>query len=321
MPRIERGGIVGLGKEDYTIYKEFQGMMVFKPELVTYLEALTGALCDRFQARDGFFAVIDETGVFDPVVKTGESSWLELPQMLEKMPAYFEEHGDAFYWDGTGVIIPLFNHDENLDTFLGVLGLADVSPELFPNGNRSVLDDALEKARTVLWQRRYLTSAYQVLRSRTKQNGENGFHSGSVLNQNALLDSSNTAELDEVAVWVKDALTHYWGGPRLSENPLLNWQIVRRLAAESGENEINSLRSILKQALEELRPEGERNTGGEWMLYNLIDLKFFEKQKVKDIVRRLSMSEADFYRKQRVAVEALSKVIIRMEHERQDQQS
>ena len=57
---IERGAIVGLGREDYTIYREFQGMMVFKPELETYLEALTGALCDRFQARDGFFAVIDD---------------------------------------------------------------------------------------------------------------------------------------------------------------------------------------------------------------------------------------------------------------------
>ena len=62
MPRIERGAIVGLGREDYTIYREFQGMMVFKPELETYLEALTGALCDRFQARDGFFAVMNEIG-------------------------------------------------------------------------------------------------------------------------------------------------------------------------------------------------------------------------------------------------------------------
>ena len=95
----------------------------------------------------------------------------------------------------------------------------------------------------------------------------------------------------------------------------MSWQIVRKKAEESGENEVNALRGILKQALEELRPEGERTTGGEWMLYNLIDLKFFEKQKVKDIVRRLSMSEADFYRKQRLAVEAVSKVIIRMEHE------
>ena len=90
--------------------------------------------------------------------------------------------------------------------------------------------------------------------------------------------------------------------------------------------EITALRALAasgddgkKQALEKLRPEGERSISGEWTLYNLIDLKFFEKQKVKDIVRRLSMSEADFYRKQKVAVEALSKEIIRMEHSLQDE--
>ena len=78
---------------------------------------------------------------------------------------------------------------------------------------------------------------------------------------------------------------------------------------------MNALRSVLKSALEELRPEGERAATGEWTLYNLIDYKFFEKMKVKDIVRRLSMSEADFYRKQKVAVEALSRVIIKMEQD------
>ena len=315
MPYIERGGIVGLGKEDYTIYKEFQGMMVFKPELETYIEAITGALCDRFQARDGFFAVIDESGTIDPLIQTGESSWKNLPALLEELPAYFREHGDALYWDDTGVLIPVFNHDENLDTFLGVMGLADISPEYFPNGNKQILEDAIENARTVLWQRRYLTTAYQVLRTRTDQTGADSFRSGSVLDQTALLGESPKAELDDVTVWVKDALTHYWGGPRLSESPLLKWQIVQKTAAESGENEVNALRAVLKKALEEIRPEGERSTSGEWMLYNLIDYKFFEKQKVKDVVRRLSMSEADFYRKQKVAVEALSKVIIRMEHE------
>ena len=136
-----------------------------------------------------------------------------------------------------------------------------------------------------------------------------------MLNQNALLDAQPETGLSEVNVWVKDALTHYWGGPRLSDNPLLKWRIVREAAAANNDNEVNGLRSVLKTALEELRPEGERSATGEWTLYNLIDYKFFEKMKVKDIVRRLSMSEADFYRKQKVAVEAISKVIIRMENE------
>ena len=124
--------------------------------------------------------------------------------------------------------------------------------------------------------------------------------------------------MTDITVWVKDALTHYWGGPRLSDSPLLKWKVVQDAAAENNDNEVNGLRSVLKKALEELRPEGERSTTGEWTLYNLIDYKFFEKMKVKDIVRRLSMSEADFYRKQKVAVEALSKVIVRMENNRDE---
>lgn len=317
MPYIERSGLVGLGKEDYEIFNEFQGMMVFKPELVTYLEALTGALCDRFQARDGFFAVADESGELDPIIGAEGSSWKDLPEKLKEMPAWFREHGDGLYWDDVGVMIPVYNHDQDLaiDTFLGILGLSDISSEFFPNGNEQILREALENARIVLWQRRYLTSAYHVLRSRTVESGPDSFHSGSVLDQSALLGAAPAAELNEVNVWVKDALTHYWGGPRLSESPLLNWRIVKETAAANNETEVNSLRSVLKMALEELRPEGERSTSGEWMLYNLIDYKFFEKMKVKEIVRRLSMSEADFYRKQKVAVEALSKVIIRMEHE------
>ena len=139
-----------------------------------------------------------------------------------------------------------------------------------------------------------------------------------MLNQNALLGENPEADLNEVTVWVKDALTHYWGGPRLSDNPLLKWKVVQDTAAENNDNEVNALRSVLKKALEELRPEGERSVNGEWTLYNLIDYKFFEKMKVKDIVRRLSMSEADFYRKQKVAVEAISKEIIRMENSRDE---
>ena len=139
------------------------------------------------------------------------------------------------------------------------------------------------------------------------------FRSGSVLNRGALLSESDPAELEQVCVWVKDALTHYWGGPRLSENPLMNWRIVRE--AMDGENEISGLRTVLKNAHEELKPKGDWTPGGEWTLYNLIDMRFFEKQKVREVAVKLSMSDADFYRKQKVAVEAMAKVIIRMEQE------
>jgi hypothetical protein len=42
-------------------------------------------------------------------------------------------------------------------------------------------------------------------------------------------------------------------------------------------------------------------------------MKFVEGRKVREIALRLAMSEADLYRKQRVAIEAVAKVIADME--------
>ena len=313
MPFIERSSLVGLGKEDYAIFRDFQGMMVFKPELETFLEALTGALCDRFQARNGFFAVMDESGKVDSMIAAGGSE--QIPEnLLASLPAYFAENGDGPYHEEQWVIFPVISRAHETAVFLGVLGLSDPSAMIESENGRATLEDALGNACTVLRQRRYLTTAFQVLRGSTASDVKNSFRSGSVLNDQSLL--TDDTEVENVTAWTKDALSHYWGGPRLSDSPLLELEVVKSTAEEMNDTPTNALRSVLKKALEKLRPEGERAYNGEWTLYNIIDLKFFEKEKVKDIVRRLAMSEADFYRKQKVAVEAMAKEIIRMEQER-----
>jgi hypothetical protein len=48
-------------------------------------------------------------------------------------------------------------------------------------------------------------------------------------------------------------------------------------------------------------------------------MKFIEGRKVRDVAARLAMSEADLYRKQRVAVEAVAKTILEMETNLQEQ--
>jgi hypothetical protein len=113
---------------------------------------------------------------------------------------------------------------------------------------------------------------------------------------------------------VKDALTHYWGGPKLTSSPLLNLHIVKKTAEEQKESSINALRSILRKAIDQVRPEGERRFTAEWILYNILELKFMEGYKVRDIATRLAVSEADLYRKQRIAIEAVGKAIMDMEN-------
>ena len=115
--------------------------------------------------------------------------------------------------------------------------------------------------------------------------------------------------------WVKDALTHYWGGPRLTESPLLQLKVVKDAIQDHEGNPANALRAILKQAIERVRPEGERRFTAEWILYNILEMKFLEGRKVREIALRLAMSEADLYRKQRVALEAVTKAILDMEEQ------
>jgi len=114
--------------------------------------------------------------------------------------------------------------------------------------------------------------------------------------------------------WVKDALSHYWGGPKLTENPLTDLNLVRQALRSQDGNITRALRVVLQEAIERQRPEGERQlTAAEWLLYNILDLRFVQGQRVRDIARRLAMSESDLYRKQRTAVAEVAKTLAEME--------
>jgi len=114
---------------------------------------------------------------------------------------------------------------------------------------------------------------------------------------------------------VKDALTHFWGGPKLTESPLIDLQIVREEMQQNDGNSANALRTILRNSIENLKPDGERRYTGEWILYNILEMKFLEGRKVREIALKLSMSEADLYRKQRVAIESVAKTITESEEQ------
>jgi ribosomal protein S7 len=132
-------------------------------------------------------------------------------------------------------------------------------------------------------------------------------------NENTLLTAEDPLPTQNVSQWVREALTHYWGGPKLTESPLMRFKIVQSALEEHEGNYPNALRAILRQAIEKTRPEGERRFTGEWILYNILEMKFLEGRKVREIATRLAMSEADLYRKQRIAIEEVAKAILDME--------
>ena len=86
------------------------------------------------------------------------------------------------------------------------------------------------------------------------------------------LEAGDLAQNPDAAQWVRDALSHFWGGPRLSENPLLGLRVVEKALNENNGNPVNALRAVLKNAIEQIKPDGQRKFTGEWLLYNILEL-------------------------------------------------
>lgn len=112
---------------------------------------------------------------------------------------------------------------------------------------------------------------------------------------------------------VQDALKHYWGGPKLSESPLLGLRSVRN-SLDGGSSQTKALQTVLRRAIENMRPDDQLDpTAQEWVLYNILHLRFLQGLRIRDIAGKLAMSESDFYRKQRVAVEEVARQLALME--------
>ena len=315
MPLVEKNSFSGYGVKDYELVTGIGNMMVFSSELETYLESIISALCDKYQSKGAFAASIDANGAIETYVHVGDSKWDSLTEVASQLDKLKPLNGDRIDLD-SGFVMPVFYHDLSTDQswLLAILGIYEPAVDLDDADVENAMDIALEKIRIVLWQRTYVIRTFSVLKKLSDDKLMSSYRNINLLNYSNVLNQEGELELEDVSTWVRDALTQYWRGPRLTENPLMGLDIVRQEMNGDPNNATNALRSVLKRGIDQIRPEGERNISGEWTLYNILDLKFIEGLKVKEVARKLSISEADLYRKQKVAIEELAKTIIRMEN-------
>jgi hypothetical protein len=224
-------------------------------------------------------------------------------------------NGELFSW-GDYWLAPLLGR-ENGGELLGLLGIIHLPGRSLDEEQSEALAILTERAEIALMDRRRQQQVFSTLEALTPQvEMIQRLRAAARYDGSMVLDRSSTPLEDKtVSQWVKDALTHYWGGPKLTESPLLELEVVQQSIKNNEETPVNALRAILRQAIDHIRPEGERRFTGEWILYNILEMKFMEGRKVRDIAIRLAMSEADLYRKQRVAIEAVAKAIMEMENQ------
>lgn len=326
-PLWERWLFFGGDRAELELLQNVEERLLTQGDLQQFLEAVLAAVRDHLQSPSAFIAALDGDGL-SLIVMAGKRNMLDqaaLPEALEKVGDGLrlrQEFAWGNYW-----ILPLHQRKrgdmdrDEMPPLLGILGVAY-------HGDGYPMESEQRDSLWLLADRAALALEDRQLQQRVFRSLEDIQPQVEMIQRlravgrydsrtNLLVDP--LPEEADLANWVKDALTHYWGGPKLTSSPLMRLQVVRDMVDEHDGNAANALRALLRKAVDQVKPEGDRRFTSEWILYNILEMKFIEGRKVREVASRLAMSEADLYRKQRVAVEAVARAILEMETQTQEQ--
>jgi hypothetical protein len=312
-PVWERVFFSGGDRENLRLLQTLEERLLTRDDLRQFLEGILAAVCDQFQVTTAFVAAAGESTA-ELLVHTGGREWRGDDLSDNILEAVRSANGQELYAWGDYWLQPLFS--ERDDILIGVLGVLR-SGDKIDEERRISIEELGARAALALEDLRMQGEVFTSLRSLTPQvELIQRLRAAARYDRiGALSSTEDLPEAPDFGQTVKDALTHYWGGPKLRDSPLMALTVVQQALAENDDNAVNALRGILRQAIDRVRPEGERRFTAEWILFNILELKFMEGRKVREVAMRLAMSEADLYRKQRVAIDAVAEAIMEMEQQ------
>jgi len=327
---IERALFYGAGGAELRRLQLLQDRLLTSSDLRQYLESLLASLCDALRTTDAFLAGFNDDGKLEYEVSLGRDAPTrkegDLPPYTALRAADLalpRTNGSAPVGTGAGVfewgqyaIVPL--HSDGKDEPIGLLGWRRAGQEALPPEAATVVRQVAHQAAAALEDRRLQRDVFTALDRLLPQISEiqmlraaahtTGGHAPAVADASLI----NSPDLPTI---VKNALSDYWGGPRLTNSPLMRLQVVEKALREHDGNTVKALRAVLGQAIERIKPEGQRRFTAEWIMYNILEMKFLQNRRVREVALRLAVSEADLYRKQRAAIEQVARVIMTMEQE------
>lgn len=302
-----------------------------RADLRTLLENSLVAICGAMRVETGFVVAPADGGYTIKAVCgsrrevkrfVAEYPLTGLVPQLEQMPARSRDNlppTDAFLSCGGFCLLPLWSPD---GYFLGALGVSYPPEQLRRGGGLaaetrqliSVLAHQMELALSTVQMQQRLFDALRGLGPEMQSLQQLASRLEQATPATWASMEGDVVMHPEFPQLVKDALTQFWGGPKLADSPLLGMRAVRRLLQDQGGSPTRALQAVLRQAIGNLRPDEQLDPSAqEWLLYNLLEGRFLQRKTVRDMAHRLAMSESDFYRKQRIAIEEVARQLALME--------
>lgn len=286
-------------------------------DLRQFLENVLISLCDALQVHTGFVALPGETEARLEAILGNEKDARRILSLPAVQTLLTSDNPDSEFHAVDGYLVrTLVNR--HTDQPIGIVALCQPVDVLAPHDSEvtAVIEHMLRRAEIAVEDRRLQLDVFEALRPILPDIEVMQALRGAV--PYVIPPSSPSADhlvaSPEFIEWVRDALTHFWGGPKLSDSPLLDLHVVRQRLGEFDDSPTRALRAVLQTAIDRQRPPGPRQmTTSEWLLYNILDLKFVQGKRVREVANRLAMSESDLYRKQRVAIAEVARTLVEME--------
>jgi hypothetical protein len=321
-PIWERWIFHGGDQSNMQLLQTLEERLLTSGDLRQFLESVLAAVCDRAQSSRAFIVSLGPKGL-DMVVTVGGVDFMseELPEEILEITNQNGFNSGPFIW-GNYWLVPLYTQRENNHQLLGLMGIVREPEQTLDDEHKEPMELLATRAALALEDRNVQQQVFSSLETLTPQMErlQRLRAAATYDGANVLTRPDNMIEYRDLSRLVKEALTHYWGGPKLTQSPLLRLQVVKRALDEHEGSPANAMRSILTRAIEQTRPDGDRRFTGEWILYNILEMKFLEGRKVREIAMRLALSEADLYRKQRVAIEAVAAALVEMEQKAREEE-
>ncbi len=308
---------------------ELDRRLLTSTDLQQALESVLTTLCEVLRVRTGFIYNLAASQGPRMETEVGETEQIELTlSNLDIANLTQQQNGkDGHFFITQDDFWFILLKNKARDRSLGLLGVEarsnyyDISA-----AEEEVVGFLISQAEEALEDRRLQQDVFATLKTiipeiERVQRMRNTVSYVGAPNLSSLTEQSPIFEHDFPKM-VRDALTHYWGGPKLTRSPLLQLNVVQDALDTNDGNSVRALRAVLDEAIEKQRPQGERRmTAAEWLIYNILELKFVQGLRVRDIAQRLAMSEADLYRKQRLAIEEVARTLTEMESQGQPEEA
>ena len=230
-------------REELEQIRSLEDKLLTSNDVRQFTDLILATICDLLQVQGAHLFVINGNGNgMDVLAGKLSQNYTDQKGEFLNLAAGFEDREEVIVPDNNGCsILPLFFvPNDGSPELMGVILVEDFDDSRMDSEKQTSARKLTSRLALALHDRKVQENLFVSLEMLTPQVSIiQDLLATSRFNQEKIYDESPITDTQEVDKWVKDALDHLWGGPKLSQNMLLRLRLIeeknrngKRIASE-----------------------------------------------------------------------------------------